>query len=118
VTVSAGNTPPVAKIIQPLAGTKWSVGDTIRFAGTGTDAEDGTLPAAQMSWSLIMYHWPVLTMVSVLSRAAAHRHRRPERRDQHRASTQYAGADLHHRPAGSAAGRRTVIVKSVNANHL
>ena len=58
VTVTAGNMAPAAVINQPAAGDKWSVGSTVTFSGTGTDNEDGTLPASRMSWSLIMHHCP------------------------------------------------------------
>jgi hypothetical protein len=32
------------------------VGDTISFSGTATDQQDGALPAARLSWSLILHH--------------------------------------------------------------
>jgi PKD repeat protein len=58
VTISAGNTPPSATITAPASGTLWSVGDVIQFAGTATDAQDGALSAARLSWSLILHHCP------------------------------------------------------------
>jgi hypothetical protein len=39
-------------------GTTWAVGDSISFAGSATDAQDGTLAAARLSWSLVLFHCP------------------------------------------------------------
>ena len=30
----------------------------INFSGSGTDPQDGTLPASALSWSLILHHCP------------------------------------------------------------
>jgi glucose/arabinose dehydrogenase len=69
VTNSAGSTtsnaatltvttcqPPVATITAPAAGTLYSGGQTINFSGTGTDAEDGTLPASAFTWEVVFHH--------------------------------------------------------------
>jgi glucose/arabinose dehydrogenase len=58
VAIQAGNTPPTATISSPSAGFTWKVGDPIAFAGSATDAQDGTLPAAALDWSLILHHCP------------------------------------------------------------
>ena len=58
LTISAGNTPPTATIDSPLSTTTWKVGDTISFAGSATDQQDGTLAASKLTWSLIMHHCP------------------------------------------------------------
>jgi uncharacterized repeat protein (TIGR01451 family) len=58
VTISANNTPPTATITAPTAGTKWKVDDLISFAGSATDAQQGTLPASALSWDLILHHCP------------------------------------------------------------
>jgi glucose/arabinose dehydrogenase len=58
VTINVGNTPPTATINAPAAGTTWKVGDVINFSGSATDAQDGTLPAARLSWSLVLQHCP------------------------------------------------------------
>jgi glucose/arabinose dehydrogenase len=58
VTITVGNTPPTATITTPAAGTTWKVGDVIKFAGSATDAQDGTLPASALKWDLIMQHCP------------------------------------------------------------
>ena len=52
------STPPSATILSPSASTLWKVGDTVNFSGMATDAEDGTLPGAALSWSLILHHCP------------------------------------------------------------
>jgi PKD repeat protein len=56
VTVTAGNTAPAAVIDSPASSLTWRVGDTIPFSGHATDAQDGTLPASAMTWSVIMHH--------------------------------------------------------------
>jgi len=58
LTITAGDTPPVANIATPAAGTTWKVGDIISFSGSASDAQDGTLPASGLSWELIMHHCP------------------------------------------------------------
>jgi glucose/arabinose dehydrogenase/PKD repeat protein len=56
VTVTAGNTAPIAVIDSPASSVTWKVGDTITFSGHATDAQDGTLPASALSWSWILHH--------------------------------------------------------------
>jgi len=56
VTVTVGNTAPTAVTDSPVSSLTWKVGDTINFSGHATDAQDGTLPASALSWSLIMHH--------------------------------------------------------------
>ncbi|HEV8278265.1 MAG TPA: PQQ-dependent sugar dehydrogenase [Streptosporangiaceae bacterium] len=56
VTVTAGNTAPVATIDSPASSLTWKVGDTINFSGHATDPQDGTLPTSALSWSLILHH--------------------------------------------------------------
>ena len=50
------NTAPVATITTPTANTTYEAGTTISFSGTGTDAEDGTLPASAFSWYVYFQH--------------------------------------------------------------
>jgi glucose/arabinose dehydrogenase len=52
------NRPPVPTITTPGSGFRWRVGTTIAFAGSASDPEDGSLPAAALSWSVIMHHCP------------------------------------------------------------
>jgi glucose/arabinose dehydrogenase/PKD repeat protein len=56
VTVTAGNTTPIAVIDSPASSLSWKVGDTINFSGHATDAQDGTLPASALRWSFILHH--------------------------------------------------------------
>ena len=49
-------TPRRPGIDSPASSLTWQVGDTITFSGHATDAQDGTLPASALSWSLIMHH--------------------------------------------------------------
>lgn len=58
VTITAGNRAPTATITSPAAGTTWKVGDTIAFAGSASDPEQGALPASALSWSLVLQHCP------------------------------------------------------------
>jgi uncharacterized repeat protein (TIGR01451 family) len=55
---AANNTPPTATINAPAAGTTWKVGDVIAFSGSASDPQQGTLPAAALSWALILHHCP------------------------------------------------------------
>jgi glucose/arabinose dehydrogenase/PKD repeat protein len=57
-SISAGNTPPAAVIDTPTAGTTWKVGDTITFSGHAADAQQGTLSASALTWSLVLQHCP------------------------------------------------------------
>jgi glucose/arabinose dehydrogenase len=50
------DTPPVATITAPADGTHYDAGDTIAYAGTGTDAEDGALPASAYTWEIVFHH--------------------------------------------------------------
>ena len=51
-------TRPVATINAPSAALTWKVGDPINFSGSATDAEDGTLPATALTWTVILHHCP------------------------------------------------------------
>ncbi len=55
LTVS-GNQVPTGTITQPVAGTLYSGGQTISVAATGTDPEDGTLPASAFTWQIDFHH--------------------------------------------------------------
>jgi glucose/arabinose dehydrogenase len=55
--VTAGsNTPPVPAITAPATTVSWKAGDTVSFAGSATDTQDGTEPASRLSWSIILGH--------------------------------------------------------------
>jgi glucose/arabinose dehydrogenase len=47
---------PVAGISTPAAGTTFAGGQTISYSGTGTDPEDGTLPASAFEWEVVLHH--------------------------------------------------------------
>ena len=55
LTVTA-NQPPAGTITQPAAGTLYSGGSVINYAGTATDPEDGTLPASAFTWRVDFHH--------------------------------------------------------------
>ena len=55
LTVVANQT-PTATITQPAAGTLYTAGQTINFSGTGSDPEDGNLPAAAFTWRVDFHH--------------------------------------------------------------
>jgi glucose/arabinose dehydrogenase len=50
------NRPPTGTITQPVAGMLYSGGMVIHYAGTGTDPEDGTLPASAFTWQVDFHH--------------------------------------------------------------
>jgi glucose/arabinose dehydrogenase len=60
VTISVGppNSPPVPVIDTPAASFAWKVGDDISFSGHATDAQEGTLAASRLSWSVVLNHCP------------------------------------------------------------
>ncbi len=58
IVITVGNTPPTASIVSPPGSLTWRVGDVINFSGSGSDPQDGTLPASALSWSLILHHCP------------------------------------------------------------
>src|SRR4051794_3274169 len=57
VSITVGS-PPVPTITSPSASLTWKVADAIAYSGGATDAEDGTIPAARLSWTFIMHHCP------------------------------------------------------------
>ncbi|MCO6045949.1 NPCBM/NEW2 domain-containing protein [Aeoliella sp. ICT_H6.2] len=50
------DTPPLAEIALPLEGTTYRAGDIIDFSGMATDAEDGELDAASLTWQIDFHH--------------------------------------------------------------
>jgi TonB family protein len=51
VTVPITNNRPTATITAPPGGASFTVGTPVTFAGTGTDAEDGSLSEGSLVWS-------------------------------------------------------------------
>ncbi|PSL33323.1 PQQ-dependent sugar dehydrogenase [Chitinophaga ginsengisoli] len=82
LTVAKPNVLPVATITAPVNNAKFRAGDTVSFAGTGTDAEDGTLPANAFNWWVDFHH-------------ANHIHPGPELRDSVKAGTFVISAEGH-----------------------
>jgi PKD repeat protein len=56
IEINAGNGRPVATDRHPTVSTAWKVGDTIAFAGSADDAEEGALPASNLTWTLRLHH--------------------------------------------------------------
>ena len=52
------NAAPTPTISQPLATFKFKVGDVITYSGSATDPEDGSIPAASLSWQIVLHHCP------------------------------------------------------------
>ena len=52
----ASNRAPTASISFPASGSRYRGGQTISYSGNGSDPEDGTLPAANFSWSVVFHH--------------------------------------------------------------
>jgi glucose/arabinose dehydrogenase len=50
------NQAPVATITAPLAGATFRAGNTVSYAGTGSDAEDGTLAGSRLTWWADLHH--------------------------------------------------------------
>jgi glucose/arabinose dehydrogenase len=55
LTVTA-NAPPTVTITAPAAGSLYSGGNVINFAGTATDPETGALPASAFTWRVDFHH--------------------------------------------------------------
>jgi glucose/arabinose dehydrogenase len=56
VLTVTGNQAPTGVISTPAAGTTYSGGMVINYSGTGTDPEDGTLPASAFTWQVDFHH--------------------------------------------------------------
>ncbi len=50
------NAPPAGAITSPAAGTLYAGGQTISYAGSGSDPEDGTLPPSAFTWEVVFHH--------------------------------------------------------------
>jgi glucose/arabinose dehydrogenase len=47
---------PTVTISSPAVGAKYNWGQTVSFAGSAVDPEDGTLAASKLSWQILFYH--------------------------------------------------------------
>ena len=50
------NQPPTATISTPPPPTNYDAGDTITYAGSGSDPEDGALPPSALTWWVNFHH--------------------------------------------------------------
>jgi glucose/arabinose dehydrogenase len=55
-TLTVAGTAPTANITAPTSGTTYAAGTNVSFAGTGTDPQDGTLPASAFTWEVVFHH--------------------------------------------------------------
>jgi glucose/arabinose dehydrogenase len=55
LTIVAGS-PPTGTITLPTVNTTYRGGDVIQYFGTGTDADDGDLPASAFTWQIDFHH--------------------------------------------------------------
>lgn len=55
-TITTSNRAPVPTITSPLTSLRWRVGETISFAGSATDPDEGTLAASKLTWELVLMH--------------------------------------------------------------
>ena len=51
-----GNGRPTATIATPTAGTTYRGGDAISYSGSGSDPDDGALPAPNLTWWVDFHH--------------------------------------------------------------
>ncbi len=56
VRIDVGNTPPTPTITAPTASTRFRVGQSLTLQGSATDAQDGTLSDARLSWTVLLHH--------------------------------------------------------------
>jgi hypothetical protein len=56
IRIVAGNRAPQPSISAPAAGLHYNAGDTITYSGSATDPEDGAIPAAGKSWTIVFHH--------------------------------------------------------------
>jgi glucose/arabinose dehydrogenase len=55
-TLTVSGAAPTATITAPAAGATYAAGTNVSFSGTGTDPEDGTLPASAFTWDVVFHH--------------------------------------------------------------
>ena len=54
VTIRVGA--PVPTIQTPSSDLRWAVGDSISFSGSAVDSSGNAIPAARLSWTVILHH--------------------------------------------------------------
>jgi hypothetical protein len=50
ISIEIGNTAPVVTISSPISGLPYAAGESILFAGSAMDAEEGPIPGTQLEW--------------------------------------------------------------------
>jgi MYXO-CTERM domain-containing protein len=58
LVITAGER-PLPTIVTPGPGAPWKARQRISFAGTATDPQDGVLPAAALTWRILLLHCPM-----------------------------------------------------------
>ena len=56
LSVTPANQPPTATISTPVAGATYAAGSVINYSGSGSDPEDGSLPASAFEWYVDFHH--------------------------------------------------------------
>jgi len=56
IVITAGNDAPVAQITAPADRSLYRDGAVVQLSGTGTDAQDGTLPGSALTWRIVLHH--------------------------------------------------------------
>ncbi len=56
--IQAGNTAPVLGTVTPAGSLTWSVGQTVNFAASAADQQQGSMPASAFTWNLAIRHCP------------------------------------------------------------
>jgi len=54
--ISVGNAAPFATLRRPTAVTQSRAGDFVTMLATGSDFEDGSLPASRFRWNVVLFH--------------------------------------------------------------
>jgi glucose/arabinose dehydrogenase len=55
-TLTVSGSPPTASIVTPAEGALYTAGTSVSFSGTGSDPQDGTLPASAFTWEVVFHH--------------------------------------------------------------
>jgi glucose/arabinose dehydrogenase len=56
VVVTVGNRAPIPTISTPADNTSFRIGDTVNFAGSATDPDEGNLANSRLRWELTLIH--------------------------------------------------------------
>jgi glucose/arabinose dehydrogenase/fibronectin type 3 domain-containing protein len=56
VPVTVGSVPPTPIISAPAEGLSVKPGQSVHYAGSASDADDGDLPASALTWTVLVHH--------------------------------------------------------------